>query len=460
MFAKFLHSLSPRSLPWITRQSYAHELVAVVTIPVAIALVEGGVIGVLAVKAFGVSPLVYGILSAAPMFANLTSFIWAKLARGRGKIRSITVLQLSTLASIAAIAFLPTQHPSGPWLLVGLMVLSRCLLTGVVTLRSTVWRNNYPRTVRASITGRLALLNSLILAGIPLLGYALLDQRPELFRVLYPASTLIALIGVVAFSRVRLRGEKEILRLERSEDARPQPHGVPSPIYEYARIPQKTDFWSVLRRDRLFRNYMVLQFTAGGANMMSETVIVYIIAREFGSYTVSILLSTAIPMLVATLTLPMWARQLDKVHIVKFRSKQGTIWIADQLANFFILFTGLLPLLYVARVIQGAVRGGGMLAWNLGHNDFADRHMVAVYMGIHVTLTGVRGAIVPLLGMALYEGWPAGEGGFFGLHWPGWAGIGVWVFMVTAVVSAASEVGFIVMGRQLANQSRGKAPVD
>ncbi len=453
MLARFFHSLSPKAQPWITRQSYAHELVTTLTMPVAVGMVEGGVIGVLAVKAFDVSPLVYGILSAAPMFANLTSFIWARLARGRGKIRSINVLQIATLISIAAIALLPTEHPSGPWLLTGLMVLSRCLLAGIVTLRSTVWRNNYPRSVRASITGRLALLNSLIIAGVPLAGYALLDSQPQLFRLIYPASTLIALIGVIAFSRVRLRGEKEILRHELSENARPQPHGSPNPVYEYDRTPRQGDFWSVLRQDRLFRNYMILQFTAGGANMMSETVIIYIIAQTFGSYLLSIVLSTAIPMLVATITLPMWARHLDKVHIVSFRSKQGSIWIVDQLSNFFILMTGLLPLLYVGRVIQGVVRGGGMLAWNLGHNDFADRHMVAVYMGIHVTLTGIRGAIVPLLGMALYEGWPAGEGTFFGLHWPGWGGIGVWVFMVTAAVAALSEVGFVMLGRQLKGKS-------
>ncbi len=61
----------------------------------------------------------------------------------------------------------------------------------------------------------------------------------------------------------------------------------------------------------------------------------------------------------------------------------------------------------MGRVITGIVNGGGSLAWQLGHNDFAPRDQLSTYMGIHVTLTGVRGAFAPFLGMALYLGWDA-----------------------------------------------------
>ena len=215
---------------------------------------------------------------AAPMFANLTSFLWARLARGRPKVRFIWALQTATMLSIAAIAFLPIGE-RGQVGLALLVILSRCLQAGVLTLRSIVWRMNYPRHIRGQITSRLVLLASTIYATAPLAGYLLLDWNVQAFRIIYPVSALIAMIGVIAFSRVRLRGERELLRYERQPAARPQPHGTPGPIYEYDPRAANHNFWTVLRHDHHFRSYMLWQFFGGAGNMMGETVVIYMVAN-------------------------------------------------------------------------------------------------------------------------------------------------------------------------------------
>ena len=51
----------------------------------------------------------------------------------------------------------------------------------------------------------------------------------------------------------------------------------------------------------------------------------------------------------------------------------------------------------------GAAYAGANLGWNLGHNDFASLGRAQHYMGVHVTLTGVRGAIAPPAGILFYE---------------------------------------------------------
>jgi hypothetical protein len=85
----------------------------------------------------------------------------------------------------------------------------------------------------------------------------------------------------------------------------------------------------------------------------------------------------------------------------------------------------------------GIARGGGALAWQLGHNDFADQKALSAYMGIHVTLTGVRGAIMPFLGMVLYIG-------FLDV-----AGIGAHLFGIAAGLSVISWVGFRRLHRDM-----------
>ena len=461
MLPRFITALHPRSQPWMSRQSYAHEMITSAAMPVAVGLVEGSVVGVLARKTFEVGPVQFATIMAAPMFANVTSFFWAHLARGRKKIPFITGLQVLMLAMIGLIAALPTT-PMGGKLLVVLILAARCAVCGIVTIRSTIWRLNYPRHVRARITGKLSLISSLVIAVAPLAGYALLDHDPLAFRWVYPASLIIASVGVVAFSRVRLRGERQLLKYEADPAAAPRPHGETAPIYEYDARSSPDGFWSVLRRDHLFRRYMKWQFVGGMCNMMGDVLVVYVIVEltrgMANEYLVSILMTTAIPVTIATATLPLWARYMDRVHIVRLRSRISYIWVLQELLNWIGAVYGLLGVVALSRCVRGCVQGAGMLAWNLGHNDFADRRLVALYMGIHVTLTGVRGALGPFLAMLLYAGWSGHGPRSIGLPVAAWGGIGGHAFMVTAALGLAALVGFHRMDRQMRRPGNLGAP--
>ena len=92
--------------------------------------------------------------------------------------------------------------------------------------------------------------------------------------------------------------------------------------------------------------------------------------------------------------------------------------------------------LWVGAAIRGIGFGGGVLAWNLGHQDYAPVEQSARYMGLHVTLTGIRGLLAPAFGMALYsilmsKGYQAGP----------------LVFYVGAMLSAIGGIGFILLAK-------------
>ena len=147
------------------------------------------------------------------------------------------------------------------------------------------------------------------------------------------------------------------------------------------------------------------------------------------------------------LTISTWARYLDRVHIARFRTRQGLFWILGQFGNWMAAVSGMVGLFAISRMIVGISHGGGMLAWNLGHNDFADRHMVALYMGIHVTLTGVRGILAPYLAIVMLYGWQADA--VPGLTLPAFGGIGPHVFLVTTALALVAETGFIRLSRAI-----------
>ena len=429
--------LSVKAQPYMSRQSYRHELVTVALFPLGIALVEGSVITVLAKRVFDVGPMAFATMMAAPMFANLTSFFWTRLAKGKPKVRMIASLQSMLLLCLIGIAFLPTND-LGKLLLVSLVVLSRCCLAGIATLRSTVWRQNYPRRSRARITSKLVLLTSLGLAFGPLIVYYLMRSNDMLFRPLYIAVALIASVGVFAYSRIRLRTEKQLLNHERGIT---QSESADDPD-----LPKAT-FVSVLRNDKFFRQYMIWQFFAGVGNMIGETAIIALIiswtAKEHAF--VPVLFNATIPMAFAMLTLPMWAKYMDKVHITKFRTRHAFTWVAAQLGYWIVGCIGMWQLAAIPRMIQGLARSGGTLAWNLGHNDFADRRLVTIYMGIHVTLTGVRGFFCSYLAMLLINGWS--DISFLPTWFPKFEGINHHVFLITTAFCITAQLGFFSLHR-------------
>ena len=66
------------------------------------------------------------------------------------------------------------------------------------------------------------------------------------------------------------------------------------------------------------------------------------------------------------------------------------------------VFTGFTLLLWPSALLFVIAMAGANLGWNLGHNDFASLGKVQQYMGVNVTLTGMRGLVAPPLGVLAY----------------------------------------------------------
>lgn len=457
MFRRAYQLFDPRQLPLMTRQSYRYEMGAAMLFPIAIMFSQHEVVRVLADKAFGASELAIATISAAPLFCMLTSLFWARLSRGLPKVRFINALQVGMAIGVGLIALLPPTR-AGSWMLTGIVILCSILGVGIVTLRAHVWRMNYPRHVRGRATSRLSMVMTAVLIVSSLLAGALLKDHPQRYIWVYPLGAALALIGAWSYGRVRLRGQAEQLRYERQE-AKPQRRGDPAATYEYDRSERSPGFWAVLKQDRVYRQYMTCQFIVGMANMMLGPVLVWMISHDWQcDFFISVLILTGIRHGLIMLTMPMWASFLDKSHVTHVRVRQGYFWSVGMALMGIGAYQHSLVLVTIGIAILSIAFGGGALAWNLGHNDFASRRMVSAYMGVHVTLAGVRGSIAPYLGMALYAGTPEINLGWLGLHLPAWAGIGYAVFFVAATLALIGSIGFFRLERRLA-RGRGE-PTD
>jgi len=412
------------------RPNYARELAAWCVLPLMLGTVEGGVVGVLAKTYFvgTVTPatlnMTVAILAGAPAFANIVSFLWAGASHGRDKIRMLATLQVLTATCGLLIAFAP-RAPLGLLMVTLGTVGARMCWSGVVVLRSTVWRANYPRHTRAKLAGKLATVQALAMtvAGIGVGLAMMIDDNA--FRVLYPVAALLGYFGAWIYRGLRMRGRRAILRAESKDD-------------QGARI-SPLHLRRVLLADPRFRRYMTCMFVFGSGNLMVGAPLVIMLRDQFRlDPFVSVLIIASVSTLLMPMSIPIWSRLLDRVHIIRFRAIHSWTFVASTGTFFAGAVTGQVWMLWLGAVFKGLAYGGGVLAWNLGHHDFAPAERASQYMGVHVTLTGIRGLLAPVIGVCLYEI----------LKWAH-PGAGPWTLAACLALTVVGAVWFVLMQRTL-----------
>jgi MFS family permease len=122
------------------------------------------------------------------------------------------------------------------------------------------------------------------------------------------------------------------------------------------------------------------------------------------------------------------------VHIVRVRSVHSWVFVGAQALVLLGALLHSLWLMYASAAVLGVAFAGGALAWNLGHLDFAPAHKASQYMGVHVTLNGVRGLLAPLAAVAIYDALDA-------------AAAGQWVFGISVVLCIVGAMGFVLQRR-------------
>jgi hypothetical protein len=392
--------------------------------------VEGGVMGVIVKNIFtgAIDPVwlnfSVAVLAGAKAFANITSLLWTALSHGRNKIHFLVGLQVASVVLVAMVALAPKNAAGLLMMMIG-VVGARICWAGVVTLRSTVWRVNYRRESRARVAGKLATIQSIVLTLVGLLIGAAMTINDDSFRLLYPLAALCGLFGAAVYRRVRLRGHRALVLAERTMSLDERPSLNPLAVGR------------VLRNDKQFDRFMACQYVFGVGNLMVGTPLVIILKDRFDfGYIASIAIVATIPFLFVPLSIPFWARLFDKVHIIRFRAIHSWTFVASTSLILVATVASQSWLLWISAAVQGIAFGGGVLAWNLGHHDFTSRQQASHYMGVHVTLTGVRGLIGPTIAWCLYE--------LLQMHSPG---SGSWVFAAALALTTTGAIGFVVLDR-------------
>ncbi len=437
-FVRVVGAFHPSAVPLLARRSYVLELVTTFFFSIALACVEGGVIAVVVKKTFGtvvtagVLNLAVAFVGAASEIANIVSFVWTQWSHGRDKVAFINGLQVAVLALVASMALVPVSGV-GLAVMVLAVIVARTCWSGIITLRPTIWRANYPPLERARVVGRFSAVQVLLVACMGILLGRAMDANPGSFRVILPIAAGMGIVAAVTYRRLRVRRATKWLR---QETARPR---VMTPWNGLLAVGH------VLRRDRFFALFQLWLFVLGMGNLMATPILVLAVNDQFRmTYTHGILITSSLTALATAGSIPIWAKLLDRAHVVRFRSIHSWVFVVGTSALALAVVTHEAWLLYVGAAIQGIGYGGGSLAWNLGHVDFAPPSETSQYMATHVTLNGIRGLVAPFAVVAIYNAMAANV--------PGSRESGLAAFvplLLSTLLTIAGAIGYVTLRRRM-----------
>jgi Major Facilitator Superfamily len=390
-------------------------------------LVEGSTVAILVKKGYAglVDPtwvnLAVAFLSGAPAIANISSFAWANMAHGRARVSVLATLQAVFAIVVGLIALIPFG-PTGLMVTIGLVLVARLIWAGIQTVRAAVWTANYPRAVLARMTGRIVMISSPGVALVALAAGWVLDKSVNASRLLYIVAALSGLVAAWMFRSVRVRREYQMLAAEADAGSGGSAFSL-------------RQFREILDGNPSYRSFMFWMSLYGAGNLMvnAQLVVFYADRLHLGGLT-QIMLLSVVPLLLIPVFIPWWARQFDGGHVIEYRARQCWVLVCSIVINALAVWQRQPWLLWLGSALCGVSYAGANLGWNLGHNDFAPRGLAQHYMGVHVTLTGVRGLIAPPLGILLYEL----------LEW--WhKGYGIAALSVPILLVTAGGLGFVHM---------------
>jgi len=373
------------------------ELLSWSLVAVAMGGLEGGLLGVIVKNQFEgvVSPalvnLAVAVVAGAASFTNLLSFFFAARAMGRGKVQLLVRL-MWVIACCLFVMALVRVSATGLLVFTTLTVAGMASWSGILTIRSVVWRANYPRRWRAQVTARISQLAAFLTSSFSALVGIAIQSNGAAWRMLFPLGALCSLAGSLAYRRSRVRRQGRLMEAEKSRTASAEG------------TVRFRSMAGILRSNRDFRNYMVGMMVFGSGNLMVVAMLVVLMNDRLGLERLTqVLITSSLPVMAMCLTVRIWARVLDRRHIVSYRAVHSWTFVAANTFFAMALIADLPQLLWVGSALLGVAWGGGHLGWNLGHNDFASDSDSSLYMATHVWLTGLRGLVTPLLGVLLIQ---------------------------------------------------------
>ncbi len=324
--------------------------------------------------------------------SNFLSIWWGRLfERSRHKSRYFLLAGVFGRLVLLYAIWLTTMNEY--LVMMGLMFSANSLL---IPAQNTIYQKNIRNKRRAGVYGYALSIGVGASIALTFVAGRLLDSSENSFRWILAISGIFGFISCFLLSRIKIN----------------QP--LIDPGFKRPKLKLRNVFIdpilhtrNLLKENKPFACFE-RSFTLYGMGfiMMQPVIPIYMVDKLQLSYTSNFLAKGILSQIGMLLLSPLLGKLHDKMHPFKYIGLSfallmvfpllfvlSSIWAGESYIAVAIVF--------FAYSIFGVAMTGVNMAWNMSSIFFAGTQDAAIYQSVHVTLTGVRGLLAPVLGFVL-----------------------------------------------------------
>jgi len=347
---------------------------------------------IIARKALHATALQLTLMAMIWPVSNLLSIWWSRLFE-RSCHKSRYFLLVGVFGRLSLIYGLWLTGMTEFMLLLGLMFSFNSLL---IPAQNSIYQRNINPGRRGKVYGYTMSLALLVTVLFTFFAGRMLDVNEQSFRLILAITAGCGFIASLLLSLVKIR-EPEGIRSCGSPDWIKKLH---KPL---------TDTLELLKRNKPFASFERSFSIYGMGFIIVQPVLpIYLVDMLKLSYTGNFVAKGIISQLPMLFLSPYLGKLHDKLHPFRFIALSfGVLAMFPVLLVLSYLSLGhqwlAEGLVYLAFTVFGIAMTGVNLAWNMGSIFFAGKEDASIYQSVHVTMTGIRGILAPLLGLLLLK---------------------------------------------------------
>ena len=277
--------------------------------------------------------------------------------------------------------------------LLGLLFSTNSIL---IPAQNSIYQRNIDVSRRAKVFGYTTSVSQLISVAVTFVAGRMLDVDEQTFRWVLVATGLCGFMHAAFLSFIRIQ---EPVQRDECAPVNWRKTAI-EPIRRTLRLLKENRQFAAFERS--FSIYGM------GFIMMQPIIPIYLVDRLQLSYTSNFLAKGILSQVGLLLLSPMIGKIHDRVHPFRFISGSfAMLMLFPLLIVVSSLWQGssVMPTVFVfiAYALFGVAMAAVNMAWNMGSIFFAGKDDASMSQSVHVTMTGIRGLIAPVLGYAILK---------------------------------------------------------
>ena len=262
-----------------------------------------------------------------------------------------------------------------------------------IPLYNNLFQKHFDSKVRGKIFGITISLSTLIAIIFSYIAGRILDNNEDSFRIIMVFAGVCGFLGTAILSTFKppMKTKNNVKKFS----------------FHRIFISPLSRTWETLKNNKDFRNFEI-NFTIYGFGflMVLPSVPIYLIEHLEMTYTSSFIAKAIIAQVGLLLLSPLFGKIHDKWHPHYFTAISfltlSVFPLVLYISSYMSINTAII-LVFIAYFIYSFGMAGVNITWNISSIYFAGKEDSSMYQSIHVSATGIRGLLGPLLGLLIYR---------------------------------------------------------